>query len=182
MSARGRGGRAAGNRDGTAQWLCAPHGCGRGRQAACLNAKAPCDCVTRQAAATLPRMIAFLRRRPPSLLLRLLVLAVIALGTAGGALASALGELHALSHADHPSATHDPVLEADTGHDDADDSARLLHALVHCGHCHGHGGVLPFASVAWDVPMPPAATGATAHDTHWRPAPTESLLRPPIRA
>ena len=60
-------------------------------------------------------MIAFLRRRPPSLLLRLLVLAVIALGTAGGALASALGELHALSHADHPSATHDPVLEVDTG-------------------------------------------------------------------
>ncbi|MBN8798529.1 MAG: hypothetical protein J0H45_04085 [Stenotrophomonas nitritireducens] len=134
------------------------------------------------AAATLPRMIAFLRRRPPSLLLRLLVLAVVALGTAGGALASALGELHAMSHADHPVAVHDPVLEADTGHDEADGSARLLHALVHCGHCHGHGGVLPFAAVTWDLAMPPAATATTPHDTRWRPAPLESLLRPPIPA
>ena len=71
-------------------------------------------------------MIAFLRRRPPSLLLRLLVLAVVALGTAGGTLASALGELHALSHADHPVTVNDAVLEADTGHDEADGSARLL--------------------------------------------------------
>ncbi|HBN53869.1 MAG TPA: hypothetical protein DD456_07520, partial [Stenotrophomonas sp.] len=65
-------------------------------------------------------MIAFLRRRPPSLLLRLLVLAVVALGSAGGALASALGELHAMSHADHPVAVHDPAMEADSGHDEAD--------------------------------------------------------------
>jgi len=110
------------------------------------------------------------------------VLAVIALGTAGGALASALGELHAMTHADHPAAAHDPVLEADTGHDESDGGARLLHALVHCGHCHGHGGVLPFAAVTWDLAMPPAATATTPHDTRWRPAPLESLLRPPITA
>ena len=127
-------------------------------------------------------MIAFLRRRPPSLLLRLLVLAVIALGTAGGALASALGELHAMTHADHPAAAHDPVLEADTGHDESDGGARLLHALVHCGHCHGHGGVLPFAAPVWDVATPLPVTNATPCDTNWRPAPLESLLRPPISA
>ena len=77
---------------------------------------------------------------------------------------------------------NDAVLEADTGHDEADGSARLLHALVHCGHCHGHGGVLPFAAVAWDVAVPLAATGTTPPDTRGRPAPTESLLRPPISA
>ena len=123
-------------------------------------------------------MLALLRRRSP-LLLRLLMLAVVALGSVGGTLVSALGELHAASHADHADAH---VLdETDAGHGD-DEAASLLHLLVHCGHCHGHGGVLPFAAPVWDVATPLPVTNATPCDTNWRPAPLESLLRPPISA
>lgn len=114
-------------------------------------------------------------------LFRLLMLVVVALGTAGGALASALGDLHELSHADHSGTPHGSP-EADTGHDDEDAGARLLHALVHCGHCHGQGGVLPFAAPAWELRVPPASAHSSLHDIQWRPAPPESLLRPPIRA
>lgn len=123
-------------------------------------------------------MLALLRRRSP-LLLRLLMLAVVALGSAGGTLVSALGELHAASHADH-AAAH-ATSETDAGHDD-DGQGRLLHLLVHCGHCHGHGGVLPFAVPAWDVSMPVTVASATPCDTSWHPVPLESLLRPPISA
>ena len=123
-------------------------------------------------------MLAFLRRRSP-LLLRLLVLVVVALGSAGGTLVSALGELHAAGHADH-AAAH-AVDETDANHGD-DEGANLLHLLVHCGHCHGHGGVLPFAAPVWEVAMPPAVTTPTPNDDNWRPAPLESLLRPPISA
>jgi len=100
-----------------------------------------------------PGMIRFVRRRP-SFLLRLLMLVVVALGTAGGTLASALGDLHGMSHADHPAVPHDGI-EDDVGHDE-DTGARLLHALVHCGHCHGQGGVLPFAYAGWELITAPA--------------------------
>ncbi|SBV37278.1 conserved exported hypothetical protein [uncultured Stenotrophomonas sp.] len=123
-------------------------------------------------------MLAFLRRRSP-LLLRLLVLAVVAFGSAGGMLVSALGELHAAGHADHAAAHALPA--ADAGDDD-DGEARLLHLLAHCGHCHGHGGALAFAEPVWEVVMPPAVATSTPCDTRWCPAPLESLLRPPISA
>ncbi len=125
-------------------------------------------------------MSAFPRRRP-SLLLRLLVLAVVAFGSVGGALASALGEMHALSHAGHADAAHE-ALERDTGHDEDDLGTRLLHVLVHCGHCHGQGGMLPFAAPAWELMPPPAIAEVAAPHANWRPAPLESLLRPPISA
>ncbi len=139
----------------------------------------PGNCVTHGPLAILPRMLAFLRRRSP-LLLRLLMLAVVALGSVGGTLVSALGELHAASHADH-AAAH-TASEDDAGHDADDGESRLLHLLVHCGHCHGHGGVLPFAVPAWDVAMPVTVASTTPCDTNWRLAPLESLLRPPISA
>lgn len=125
-------------------------------------------------------MIRFVRRRP-SLLLRLLMLVVVTLGTAGGALASALGELHELSHADHPATPHGGIGEQ-TGHDDEDASARLLHALVHCGHCHGQGGMLPFATAGWELMVPAAAAMRSGQDAGWRPVPQENPLRPPIQA
>lgn len=127
-----------------------------------------------------PGMIRFVRRRP-SFLLRLLMLVVVAIGSVGGATASALGELHEMSHLDHPAAPHDAA-GLDAGHDPDDTSARLLHALVHCGHCHGQGGVLPFALASWELPLPPSTAAPTTIDTDGRPAPLESLLRPPIQA
>jgi len=125
-------------------------------------------------------MIRSLRHRR-LFLLRLLMLVVVALGTAGGALASALGDLHELSHADHPAVPHGDA-EAETGHDDDDTSARLMHALVHCGHCHGQGGVLPFAHAGWELIAAPARVTHGPLDASWRPAPQDSPLRPPIQA
>ncbi len=118
-------------------------------------------------------------RHRPAFLLRLLMLVVVALGTAGGTLASALGDLHGMSHADHPAVPHDDI-EDDVGHDE-DTGARLLHALVHCGHCHGHGGVLPFAAAAWELDPPQLTQVSAIRLDAWRPAPLESLLRPPIQ-
>jgi len=119
-------------------------------------------------------------RHRSTLLLRLLVLAVVALGTAGGALASALGELHEVSHAAHDVMAHD-ALTADAGHGDEELGARLLHALVHCGHCHGQGGVLPIAAAGWETLPILDAVRAGRVDAHWSPAHPENLLRPPIR-
>ncbi len=119
--------------------------------------------------------------RRPALLFRLLMLAVVAFGTAGGALASALGELHELSHADHAALTHADHDEA-AAHDDEDTGARLLHALAHCGHCHGQGGVLPFPPMDWDVRLASAGVQVRALHRHLPSAGTENLLRPPIQA
>ena len=145
-----------------------------------MNCNRRCDCVTAARAATLPDMLSRLRRRCP-LPLRLLMLVVMVLGTAGGALASALGDLHALSHADHPSVSH-PASEQDheDGHDDDDAGGRLLHALVHCGHCHGQGGMLAFAAPSWQLPLVPAQGVTTGLDDTLRTQPPENLLRPPI--
>jgi mono/diheme cytochrome c family protein len=68
--------------------------------------------------------------------------------------------------------------EAD--HADEDDGARLLHALVHCGHCHGHGGVLPLAASAWSLPAAPAHAVPAGLTAQLLAQPPESLLRPPI--
>lgn len=126
-------------------------------------------------------------RRHLSLPLRLLMLVVLLLGTAGGALASALGDLHALSHADVTGQAHaashasaEAADDGDANHDDDDDGARLLHALVHCGQCHGHGGVLPLASSAWSLPVASAHAVPTGLTAQLLAQPPESLLRPPI--
>ena len=133
-------------------------------------------------------MMSRLRHRL-SLPVRLLMLAVVLFGTAGGALASALGDLHALSHAGVDGLSH-AVSHAEPGdvaaaaseadHADEDDGARLLHALVHCGHCHGHGGVLPLAASAWSLPAAPAHLVPVGLTAQLLAQPPESLLRPPI--
>ncbi len=133
-------------------------------------------------------MMSRLRHRL-SLPVRLLMLAVVLFGTAGGALASALGDLHALSHAGVAGLSHsvshaEPVdvaaATAEADHADEDDGARLLHALVHCGHCHGHGGVLPLAASAWSLPAAPAHAVPVGLTAQLLAQPPESLLRPPI--
>lgn len=133
-------------------------------------------------------MMSRLRHRL-SLPVRLLMLAVVLFGTAGGALASALGDLDALSHAGVAGLSH-AVSHAEPGdvaaaaseadHADEDDGARLLHALVHCGHCHGHGGVLPLAASAWSLPAAPAHAVPVGLTAQLLAQPPESLLRPPI--
>jgi len=120
-------------------------------------------------------------RRRPALLFRLLMLAVVAFGTAGGALASALGELHELSHGDAAALTHTDHDEA-TAHDGEDTGARLLHALTHCGHCHGQGGMLPFPPMDWNVRAPTPRVHSLALHRHLPSAGSENLLRPPIQA
>lgn len=127
-------------------------------------------------------MMSRLRHRLP-MPLRLLMLAVVLFGTAGGALASALGDLHALSHAGSAGLAHalshaEPADGADTLAEEGSD--RLLHALVHCGHCHGHGGVLPLAGSAWAVPLAPAHAVPVGLTAQLLAQPPESLLRPPI--
>lgn len=96
-------------------------------------------------------MLRLIRHRLP-LSARLLLLALLALGVAGTPLASALADVHMLAH--DAGSAHDHVA-ADADHADAGESAgaQLLHALVHCSHCHGHGSVLPLsAALALAVP------------------------------
>lgn len=146
-----------------------------------MNRTRRCDCVTALPAATLPAMLSRLRHR--SLLpLRLLVLAVMLLGTAGSAMASALGELHALSHEGVAAASHAEAASGDhdDGHEDDGAGARLLHALLHCGHCHGQGGMLAFAMPSWQLATVPAAPLPHGLSAQVRAQPPESLLRPPI--
>ncbi len=146
-----------------------------------MNRARRCDCVTALQAATLPAMLSRLRHR--SLLpLRLLMLAVMLLGTAGSAMASALGELHALSHEGTLSAGHVEAAgdDHDDGHEEDDAGARMLHALLHCGHCHGQGGMLAFAMPSWQLATVAAAPLPHGLSAQLRAQPPESLLRPPI--
>ena len=121
----------------------------------------------------------FAHARPrPSLLLRLLMLVAVGLGVFGTATASALADIHISLHADAAPADDG---RQDNGDPDADaGDGDLLHALVHCGHCHGHGGVLPMASLPWVLPAAPAHSVPAGLTTQLRPQPPESLLRPPI--
>ena len=117
-------------------------------------------------------------RSRSTLLLRLLMLAAVGLGVFGSSLASALSDIHELTHVEHELAA---TLQADAGDASVEGHAdALLHALVHCGHCHGHGGVLPLGSSAWALAMPAAITVAQAHSPQLRSPPPGSLLRPPI--
>lgn len=119
----------------------------------------------------------FAHARPrPSLLLRLLMLVAVGLGVFGTATASALADIHISLHADAAPGDEGRPDNSDPDPSDGD----LLHALVHCGHCHGHGGVLPMASLPWVLPAAPAHSVPAGLTTQLRPQPPESLLRPPI--
>lgn len=117
-------------------------------------------------------------RSRSTLLLRLLMLAAVGLGVFGSSLASALSDIHELTHVEHAvtaTAQADEGEKYDEGHADA-----LLHALVHCGHCHGHGGVLPLGSSSWALAAPSAVAVPQALSTQLLSQPPGSVLRPPI--
>ncbi len=119
-------------------------------------------------------------RRAPSVtpLLRLLALALLVFGVMVAPVASALGDVHALAHG-HAGAHGAEPHEAGGGADD--DAGDLLHALMHSGHCHGHGGVLPMAAMAWVLPAPVQGV-PPGRVAQLRSQPPENLLRPPIAA
>ncbi|MEL3953836.1 DUF2946 family protein [Stenotrophomonas bentonitica] len=122
----------------------------------------------------------FRRARPrPSLLLRLLMLVVVGVGVFGSSLASALADIHLSVHADS-SELHGSDDTAGIASSDDDDNEDWLHALVHCGHCHGHGGVLPMAAMAWSLPAAPSHGVPAGLVAQLRTQPPENLLRPPI--
>lgn len=131
---------------------------------------------------TLPAMYRHLRPRSP-LLLRLLMLALVGLSVFGSSLASALTDIHMLAHADVGVDVHehdDAALESVP--DEEDRASALLHALVHCVHCHGHSSVLPMSAAAWVVAPPPPQWINVPGTAQQSSQPPESLFRPPIAA
>jgi hypothetical protein len=118
-------------------------------------------------------------RARPSLLLRLLMLVVVGVGVFGSSLASALADIHLSVHADS-SDVHGSLDDAADVPGDDDGKEDWLHALVHCGHCHGHGGVLPMAAMAWSLPAAPSHGVPAGLIAQLRTQPPENLLRPPI--
>ncbi|WP_313319459.1 hypothetical protein [Stenotrophomonas sp.] len=114
-------------------------------------------------------------------LLRLLMLALVGLGVFGTSLAAALTDIHMLAHTDIGAGVHEHDDSKLAMAPDAEDSANaLLHALVHCVDCHGHGGVLPTVTPVWSLSSPPAQQALVSLGTQAVSHPTESLFRPPI--
>ncbi|HBK46708.1 MAG TPA: hypothetical protein DDZ67_09800 [Xanthomonadaceae bacterium] len=123
-------------------------------------------------------MLARARRLPAPL--RLLLLALLAFGVVGSPLASALADVHMLAHDAgdahaHERSDEDPAASGESAGD------QLLHALVHCGHCHGQGGVLPPATpLTLPAPTTQICPGLEALlPLHGR---LDSPFRPPIAA
>ena len=114
-------------------------------------------------------------------LLRLLMLVLVGLGVFGTSLAAALTDIHMLAHTDIGADVHEHDDSKLAMAPDAEDSANaLLHALVHCVDCHGHGGVLPTVTPVWSLSSPPAQQALVSLGTQAVSHPTESLFRPPI--
>ena len=83
-------------------------------------------------------------------LLRLLMLALVGLGMFGTSLASALTDIHMLSHTDIGVGVHEHDDAALAVAPDAEDAANVvLNSLVHCVGCTRHGRVLPLFTPVW---------------------------------
>lgn len=115
--------------------------------------------------------------------LRLLMLALVGIGVFGTSLASALTDIHMLSHPGLGVDVHEHDDAARAVAPDAEYAANaLLHALVHCVDCHGHGSVLPLFSPVWQLSPPPLQHVRVALTPQLASQPAESLFRPPIAA
>ena len=125
-------------------------------------------------------MLAVLRHRrlrPIHLLLPLLV----GLGVFGTSLVAALTDVHMFSHNSIGANLHDHDDATLAMAPDAEDTANsLLHALVHCMDCHGHGSVLATLHPVWTLsqPVPQRVSHPNQGQCAWQPP--ESLFRPPI--
>ncbi|MEB1610559.1 hypothetical protein VDQ74_11740 [Xanthomonas campestris pv. campestris] len=116
-------------------------------------------------------------------LLRLMALAVLAMGVLVAPVACALGDVHALAHDrmhldDTAPHGHDGADEGDAGERDG---AGLMHALMHSGYCHGQNpAVVP--ALGW-LPLStyPQAQPVSVF-AHYRSQLSETGLRPPIAA
>lgn len=122
----------------------------------------------------------FARARRLPVPLRLLLLALLAFAAIGSPLASALADVHLLAHDGGAGHAHE-VGDDDQAADGESGGELLLHALVHCGHCHGQGGMLALAA----MPSLPTASAQACPDLdvlrplRGRPG---SPFRPPIAA
>ncbi|WP_369977713.1 hypothetical protein [Xanthomonas bundabergensis] len=115
-------------------------------------------------------------------LLRLIALAMLALGVLVAPVACALGDVHALAH-DQAHVDEDTPHRGDGDGDGSGerDGAGLLHALMHSGYCHGQSPAL-LSSLAWEgVPLPALLRPAAAHQDY-RSHLLDTPLRPPIAA
>jgi hypothetical protein len=116
------------------------------------------------------------RLLPP--LLRLMALAMLALGVLVAPVACALGDVHALAH-DQAHVDEDAPHRGDGAGER--DGAGLLHALMHSGYCHGQSPAL-LSSLAWQgVPSKALLRPAAMHQDY-RSHLLETPLRPPIAA
>ena len=114
-------------------------------------------------------------------LLHLLLPLLVGLAVFGTSLASALTEVHMLAHSQVGADVHDHDDQAlDFAADAKDSTGALLHALVHCMDCHGHGGVLPGMMPPWTLPMPQPVHDGAGQVAQRAQQPAESLFRPPI--
>lgn len=111
-------------------------------------------------------------------LLRLTVLALLALSVLVAPVACALGDVHALAHG-QAHVDEDASHHAD-GEDERDGTG-LMHALMHSGYCHGQSPAL-LPALAWQgVPLPAQLRPAAGHQDY-RSHLLDTLLRPPIAA
>src|SRR5688572_1052609 len=107
-------------------------------------------------------------------LLRLMALAMLALGVLVAPVACALGDVHALAHG-QAHVDEDASHHADGAGER--DGAGLMHALMHSGYCHGQSPAL-LPSLAWQALPLSAQLRPAAVREDYRSHLLDTLLRP----
>jgi len=113
-------------------------------------------------------------------LLRLMALAMLALGVLVAPVACALGDVHALAH-DQAHVDEDAPHRGDGDGAGERDGAGLLHALMHSGYCHGQSPAL-LSSLIWQGLPLAAQPRPVAGQQDYRSHLLDTPLRPPIAA
>lgn len=113
-------------------------------------------------------------------LLRLMALAMLALGVLVAPVACALGDVHALAH-DQAHVDEEAPHRGDGDGAGERDGAGLMHALMHSGYCHGQSPAL-LSSLLWQALPPAAQLRPVAVHQDYRSHLLDTPLRPPITA